>query len=272
MSFLYSNRDPVSYPSQRNRHTMSNTMISDQVPEELPADESRSVESKRDFTPVPSYEEEYGYKPIPVLAPVALFLGVSSLIVFVTYFGIIIAAVGVILGTIAMISVAKNRESVGGFKMTAAGLATSVLCLIAGSAILAHDYQTEVPEGFRRVDFTHDISQKGFTADGLHPDVVALDGKRIFLKGFMYPTRQTNGITEFVMAKDNGQCCFGGQPKPADMIYVKLKNSKDGIDFIPSLVSVAGTFRAGVPNRTAEGLAPVYELDAVYIEPARTTF
>lgn len=251
---------------------MSNTMIPDQLPEELPADETKASDSKREFTPVPSYEEEYGYKPIPVMAPVALFLGVSSLIVFVTYFGIIIAAIGVILGTIAMIGVAKNRDSVGGFKMTVAGLASSLICVVAGAAILAHDYQMEVPEGYRRVDFTHDISQKGFEADGLHPDVAALDGQRIFLKGFMYPTRQTKGITEFVMAKDNGQCCFGGEPKPTDMIYIKLKNSKGGVDFIPSLVSVAGTFHAGVPNHTSEGLMPVYELDAVYIEKSRTTF
>ena len=255
---------------------MSNTMIPDQLPEQPQAEErpapAETTTPQRDFTPVPSYEEEYGFKPIPVLAPVSLFLGVSSLIVFVTYFGIIIAAVGVILGSICMVGVWKNREGVGGLRMTAAGLTASLFCLVAGSSLLAYDYKTEVPEGFRRMNFTHDISQKGFGARGLHPDIAALDGQRIFLKGFMYPTRRTKGITEFVMAKDNDQCCFGGNPQPTDMIYVKLKSPKGGIDFTPSMVSVAGTFHAGVPNRTSEGLTPVYELEAVYFEKSRTSF
>lgn len=220
--------------------------------------------------------DEFDYKPIPMLAPVTLFLGVSSLLVLVSEFGLIIAAVGMILGTICMVTVAKNRGEIGGYKMTVVGLAASVVCLFSGSAKLYHDYTHEVPEGFARVNFNADISKKGFVNEGgdavLHPDVAALDGQKVFLKGFMYPSRKHAGIQEFVLAKDNGDCCFGGQPKITDMIYVRVKAPKSGVTFTANRVSVAGTFRAGKRNQSEEGLSPVYELEALYFEPSRTSF
>ena len=51
-----------------------------------------------------------------------------------------------------------------------------------------------------------------------------LDGKKVFIKGYMYPSSQMTGIREFVLCRDNGTCCFGGQPRLTDMIRVKLKD------------------------------------------------
>jgi hypothetical protein len=104
----------------------------------------------------------------------------------------------------------------------------------------------------------------------IHPDVAALDGKKIFLKGFMYPTRKTQGITEFIMAKDNGQCCFGGEPQITDMVYVKLDKPL-AVDFTDSRVSVSGVFKAGKVNQ-AEGLMPIYELKAQHFSISKTMF
>lgn len=222
-----------------------------------------------------SATNEFDYKPIPMLAPVSLFLGLSSLIVFVSYFGLVIAAVGTVLSIICLSTIWKIRTEVGGFKMSVIGTLLSIGCLVSGSAMLSHAYKTEVPEGFRRISFNSDISKKGFglgyDTRTLHPDVAALNGQKVFLKGFMYPTRQTEGLTEFVLAKDNGDCCFGGQPQITDMIYVRLKGNLK-FDFTTERVSLAGIFHAGKMNQTDEGLTPIYELDAQYIETSRTAF
>lgn len=221
------------------------------------------------------WEDEFHYRQIPVLSPVSLVLGLASLVVFVTAFGIIIGSIGVIIGLICFLSTVRNREEIGGFKITVAGLILSAACVVYGSSKLAYDYSTEVPEGFRRISFTNDIAEKGFKYEkgkgtwAIHPEVEELSGQKLFLKGFMYPTRQKEGITEFILAKDNGQCCFGGNPKVTDMILVRMKKPPK-VDFTDRRVSVAGVFRT--QRNSSEGLNQVYELTAEHFAVSKTAF
>ena len=70
-----------------------------------------------------------------------------------------------------------------------------------------------------------------------------LDGKRIRLRGFMFPAFVPTGIKTFGFARDNGICCFVKQPKVYDMIEVRMAEGKttDYIDGRP--FDVEGTFR-----------------------------
>jgi hypothetical protein len=49
-----------------------------------------------------------------------------------------------------------------------------------------------------------------------------LDGKRVRVRGFMYPTFQETDIPGFVLARDNQICCFGRNPKIYDLVEVTL--------------------------------------------------
>jgi len=49
-----------------------------------------------------------------------------------------------------------------------------------------------------------------------------LDGKRIRVRGFMYPTF-TDPVEVFVLARDNQICCFGRNPKIYDLVKVALR-------------------------------------------------
>ena len=49
-----------------------------------------------------------------------------------------------------------------------------------------------------------------------------LDGKRIRVRGFMYPTFQ-DPVEIFVLARDNQICCFGRNPKVYDLVRVVLR-------------------------------------------------
>lgn len=70
-----------------------------------------------------------------------------------------------------------------------------------------------------------------------------LDGKRVRIRGFMYPAFQSTGLRGFVMARDNQICCFGRDPKVYDLIVVKMKEGTT-TDYIPPTRSfdVEGTF------------------------------
>ncbi len=54
------------------------------------------------------------------------------------------------------------------------------------------------------------------------PSALALEGKKIFIKGYIYPGREKDGIRQFLLVRDQGDCCFGGNPKITDRIQVTL--------------------------------------------------
>ncbi|MGV3484955.1 MAG: DUF3299 domain-containing protein [Planctomycetaceae bacterium] len=72
----------------------------------------------------------------------------------------------------------------------------------------------------------------------------ALDGKKVKLRGFILPStlfRETN-IDEFVLVRDNQECCFGPGAALYDCVVVNLV---DGVttDYTTRAVTVTGTFK-----------------------------
>lgn len=76
----------------------------------------------------------------------------------------------------------------------------------------------------------------------MFPDwLKGLDGKRIRIRGFMYP-QFTTRLTGFVLTRDTGVCCFGPNPKVYYLIAVKLTEGTS-VDYIPGRpFDVEGTF------------------------------
>jgi len=87
-----------------------------------------------------------------------------------------------------------------------------------------------------------------------------LDGKRIRIRGWMYPTFISEGLTSFTMARDNGICCFQRMPKIYDVIFVKLAKGEqtDYIDQRP--FDVEGTFHIDSEGDGSE-LPRLYKLE-----------
>ena len=218
--------------------------------------------------------EEFGYKPIPPLAPVSAVLGVCALSGFLSLLGLVFALFGFGFGIMTLRQIRRAEGGLGGRKLALMGTISSVMLLVSATAMHFYWYQTELPEGFRRISFGADISKKGFVVeDGerrAHPDVEELAGKTLFLKGFMYPEQQLDGLSTFILCRDNGQCCFGGQPKIEDMIKVKMAEGQTA-RYYEYMVSVAGVFRLR-DSRKAGNLEPAYELEATHFGPAKTSY
>lgn len=219
--------------------------------------------------------EQFSYKPVPPLVPLTLLLGVVSALSLLSVIGLVLALGGIVLGTVCLLKLRNSMGGLGGWKLTWTGFALSWLFLLTGTGWHSYLYATEVPEGYERISFGADISRKGFIVESgqvkPHPDLRALDGKKVFLKGYMYPTRQTEGIQSFVLVKDSGDCCFGGQPKITDMVEVVMQDGKT-VDDCRLLVSVAGVFRLTNEGGQSE-LSPVFRIEGHHFEgPARTNY
>jgi len=217
---------------------------------------------------------EFDYRPTPVIVPVAIVLALVSASSLLGVVGIIIAFLGMIVSLFAVNLVVRSDGAYSGKWPALIALVLSFGFGIAGVGSQIYAYSTEVPEGYRRTSFSQEISAKGFAVHegqmALHPDVARLMDQQIFLKGYMYPQRQTEGLSEFLLLKDTGECCFGGQPKPTDMILVKMKTS-EGATYRQGRVAVAGTLRL-TTDTTPEGLQPVYALEAIKCERSRSAF
>ena len=99
------------------------------------------------------------------------------------------------------------------------------------------------------------------------PDVASLEGKNVFIKGYIRPDSVTvpRGIDQFLLVRDNNQCCFGdlSQVKYYDQVQVHLQDNRRA-DYSRGVFRMGGILHidptALVPNSTK----PVFTLLADY--------
>jgi hypothetical protein len=86
--------------------------------------------------------------------------------------------------------------------------------------------------------------QKGdpFSRDLLPPRVTALERARVRIRGYILPSFQQSGLTQFVLVRDNQECCFGPGAALHDCVVVRMLPGKSA-EFSIRPVAVAGTFR-----------------------------
>jgi hypothetical protein len=88
-------------------------------------------------------------------------------------------------------------------------------------------FEMTLGEKFKRSMLTENIEQ--------------LNGQRIRIRGYILPTPQKRGITQFVLVRDNQECCFGPGAALYDCILVEMKPGNTA-DFTIRPIAVEGTF------------------------------
>lgn len=81
-----------------------------------------------------------------------------------------------------------------------------------------------------------------YTPAILPPAVDALRGQTVRIRGYILPSFQQKGITQFVLVRDNMECCFGPGALLHDCIVVRMRPGKSA-EFSIRPVAVAGSFR-----------------------------
>ena len=71
--------------------------------------------------------------------------------------------------------------------------------------------------------------------------IEALVGRRIRIRGFMLPTARQRGLREFVLMRDNMECCFGPGAALYDCILVEMREGQT-TDLTLYSVAVEGEF------------------------------
>jgi len=236
-----------SNPSIHLNSTVMSAGLFDSPP--LPVSGSSSIE--------PSGET---YRAISGTAIAAAALAVLSPLVLIGWSFAAVPAVGMVLAAVALRDIARRPEAVTGRRLAVAALAVSSLSLLGGLGYLTRVYVTELPEGFTRLNYAMLQPLAGDPPTAVPDSAKAMNGGNVLLKGYMYPGNRQRGITEFLLCRDQGDCCFGGQPKITDRVLVRLSDPA-GIDFTQGLVKIAGRFRIEPAGTPELGGGVLYHLD-----------
>jgi hypothetical protein len=83
--------------------------------------------------------------------------------------------------------------------------------------------------------------QELFKPSMITPQIKAIDGRRVKIRGFMLPSFINEGLKYFVLVRDNQECCFGPGAALFDAIHVDLA---DGVttEYSYPPIAVEGVF------------------------------
>jgi hypothetical protein len=68
-----------------------------------------------------------------------------------------------------------------------------------------------------------------------------MNGQKIRIRGYILPTAQQRGIKQFVLVRDNQECCFGPGAALYDCILVDMKPGNTA-EFTIRPIAVEGIF------------------------------
>jgi hypothetical protein len=171
-----------------------------------------------------------------------------------------------LLGIVAYRNIRQYPQELTGKPMALAGAGLSAIFLVTGTSLHAYDYATEVPEGYQRISFANLQPVPQHPELPVSPESLQLHGKKVFVKGYVYPDGQKNNIKKFILVPDMGTCCFGGQPKLTDMIEVTLEGP-NRIAYSMRKRKLAGILHVDTSLKPVSGLTGVfYQLEADHVE------
>ena len=203
-----------------------------------------------------SYDD---YRALCSAAVTSLLFGLLSVFAFLSVYLALIPLLGILMGCYALAQIRQRPRELTGRGLAVAGTILSGCLLVTSLIVVAVVYATEVPEGYERISYAQLQPLEGRTNQKVPPLAESLDGKQVFIKGYVYPPAQQQGIKSFLLVRDKGDCCFGGNPKVTDRIQVTLADDADRLTFSSRLHKVAGTFRLEPePNQAIDAGGQVY--------------
>lgn len=203
------------------------------------------------------------YRKLSTMAVVSCALGVLSVVAVLDWMLFVVPILGLTAGLMAWFRIRAFPEDFSGRGVALFGMLSSLSLLAAGAARLSYVYATEVPEGYARISYAELQPPPEAPSDAVPTSAKKLEGKQVFIKGYVLPTAngETEGIKEFTLVRDRGDCCFGGNPKLTDKVRIHLQGALE-LKFSTRIFRLAGTFHMRKDGDTLT----IYSLDADHLE------
>ena len=222
-------------------------------------------------------DETIQYRAIHTGAIVGLVLGLASVLPLLwastNFEGCLlltpIPVIGMFISLRSLGRIRRESDQYTGKWFALAGLALSAFFLVAGVGYGYYVYVTEVPDGYQRISFETLRPTEQEQRGGVYvpPEVKALAGKHIFIKGYIRPGSAPvrTGIDRFLLVRDNNQCCFGDLSKVNyfDQMAVEITSS-DRVEDTLDVLRMGGVLEVNEQNLALGPGYPVFSLKADY--------
>lgn len=207
-----------------------------------------------DFNVEQPKEETVDYKQVTSLGVGALVAAVFGILGFFWTPFILASALGLTLGVLAHRKIMRAPEEISGGTMTTVAVILCAILLVASISWKVYAYNVSAPPGYQIVPF----DDMALTKDGdVASEIAALDGHKVYIEGYMYPTKRHAGIESFTLVRTLGHCkyCSPGT-NPADMIAVRMERGQTVKYKANKLVAVGGVLTVDPNWRNESGAIP----------------
>lgn len=103
--------------------------------------------------------------------------------------------------------------------------------------------------------------EQPFERSMLTPAIEKLHNTPVRIRGYILPSFQQTGLTQFVLVRDNMECCFGPGAALYDCIVVEMSPG-NSTDFTTHPVAVEGVFTIHELRSPEDRCMAVYHLEA----------
>ncbi len=195
------------------------------------------------------------YRHVSRAAVWSLIFGLASVVTPLSWFLGVIPAIGIGLAWWALVRIRDYPSELTGRYMAVAGLSVSAVLLVASFGWLTFRRVQECPFGYQRLTYQDLQPDPSVRGEALPPTVFEFQDKKVFLKGYMQPTRQRSRLKKFILSPAVHDCpsCIPN-PKPTEMIQIELMDNME-TRYTTRLMGVGGKFiikrrsSSGVPYR-----------------------
>jgi len=161
--------------------------------------------------------------------------------------------------------ISRRPEILTGSGIATAGIIITLVTWSVGTVGLLYLLSKEVPHGYTRLTFEMLLPGDLKSGKFVPPDIEKLEGEKVFLKGYIYPGRQTINLKNFLLVPTIGHCKFcTSQIAPHEIVQVELVGDlKTEYTSYPTRVGGRLRIDKDVAEGKAHGLP--YRIEADYI-------
>lgn len=161
------------------------------------------------------------FRQVNAYAITSLVLGILSFLTMFSWVMILIPIAGIICGVVALQQIRWAVGEMTGRGIAIAGLSCSITLWILGSGFFVFVLFNEVPIGYTLIEWEEMQPEKG-SNELIPKKLLELDGKYVYIRGFMYPGRQNVNIEQFILVPSPRHCQFCARDlESTEMVKVK---------------------------------------------------
>jgi hypothetical protein len=202
------------------------------------------------------------YQAINPLSVGSVVVGLLSAVAFFHWGLLVISLIGILLGVAGLINLSRIEGSKVGVYLSCTGIGLSILLGGGLYAYSVYRYYHMTPPGYISVGYE---TLESDDPNAPFPKAAyELEGERIFLRGYMYPSRQQTGLKTFLMSRDNGVCQYClPNPKITDQVFIELAGEREAV-YTTRLIGVGGKFSMKFDDKKGKYGGIIYHIEADY--------